>query len=197
MCFKTIKIILFLYSVSWLSYANAIDTSSEEKVCADIGFKRKTQAFGNCVLELLERRDSASANQQYSQQNKNSNDLDDTTCRKYGFKPNTQAYGECRQKIDLARQQGEQEQARYEQQNKQYQEKMAEYQKQVRRAQAQRSLDMGLRMMGGQSPQDAYLSIGTGAPIAPLAPAPSTRTYVLPGGKIMNCTTNGSVTNCF
>lgn len=27
--------------------------------------------------------------------------------------------------------------------------------------------------------------------------APSNRTYVMPGGKMMNCTTTGSVTNCY
>lgn len=187
-----IKVITSLVLMICSSLALAIDTSSAEETCVDIGFKKKTEAFGNCVLELINRGGGG--------QEANSSGgggSDDATCKKYGFKPNSEGYSQCRQNIDLARQQGAQQQTQYEQQSKQYQDQLAAYQKQVRQAQAQRSLDMGLRMMGGQSAQDAYLSIGTGAPVAPLTPTPSTRTYILPGGKSMNCTTNGSITNCF
>lgn len=31
------------------------DTSKYEETCIDIGFKKKTEAFSNCILELIER----------------------------------------------------------------------------------------------------------------------------------------------
>ena len=36
--------------------AQTLDTSIEEKACVDIGFRKKTPDYGECVLELLERR---------------------------------------------------------------------------------------------------------------------------------------------
>lgn len=42
----------------WSSVALCLDTSREEKVCSDIGFKKKTPAYGECVLELAEGRKS-------------------------------------------------------------------------------------------------------------------------------------------
>lgn len=190
----TIKIIIVLALSTFAKVSMAIDTSSAEKTCVEIGFKKKTEAFGNCVLELINRNGGG---QGARNSGNGEGGSDDATCKSYGFNPGSQGYSQCKQNIDIARQQGAQQQAQYEQQNRQYQEQLAAYQKQVKQVQAQRSLDMGLRMMGGQSAQDAYLSIGTGAPIAPLTPAPSTRTYMLPGGKTMNCTTTGPVTNCF
>ena len=134
---------------------------------------------------------------------------EDKTCKKFGYKFPSVAYSDCRLKIELAQREAAERKIEFEAQMKVYRAQQAEYEeknriyqervdKDAKRIQAQRSLDMGLRMMGGQSPQDAYLSIGTGAPIAPLAPQESIlpRTYVMPGGKVMNCTTTGSVTNC-
>ena len=38
------------------SNATALDTSNEEKTCSEIGFKKKTEAHANCVLELISRK---------------------------------------------------------------------------------------------------------------------------------------------
>jgi uncharacterized caspase-like protein len=56
MRFTTFKIIflasIFLFPL--LSFS-ALDTTSEEKFCEEIGFKKKTADFGNCVLSLIGR----------------------------------------------------------------------------------------------------------------------------------------------
>ena len=36
--------------------ASALDTSVEESACSELGFKKKTPAFANCVLELYGRK---------------------------------------------------------------------------------------------------------------------------------------------
>lgn len=158
----------------------SVDTSSEEAACLDLGFKKKTAPYANCVLELLERKESASA----------SNDPDDNTCRKYGFKRKTNEYATCRQQIDQARAQAAQQQAQYQAQQRQYQAQLDEQKR-------QRSVAAGLALMqlgtgissGAYNANNAYGSI-------PTPPNPN-RTYILPGGKTMNCTTTGTVTNCF
>ena len=162
------------------SQVSSIDTSSEEASCMDLGFKRKTPAFANCVLELMERKENSTA----------STDPDDATCRKYGFKRKTNEYATCRQQIEQAKVQAAQQQAQYQQQQKQYQAQLDEQKR-------QRSVAAGLALMqlgtgissGAYNANNAYGSL-------PTPPNPN-RTYILPGGKMMNCTTTGTVTNCF
>lgn len=114
---------------------------------------------------------------------------DDLLCKKYGFKPNTQAYANCRLQVDLAKREMQQQQAQYMAQQQQLQEAQAAERK---RRQGAFMLGMGLSMMGGQN---AAASSGTNTYQQP--PPPSTRTYTLPNGRIMTCTTTGTMTNCF
>lgn len=165
--------------------ALALDTSQEEKQCLDIGFKRKTPAFANCVLELIDRRGSSIQSAQ---------DPDDATCRKYGFKPKTDNYAICRQQIDLARQQAQQQQAQYAQQRAEYEAQLAEQKRERDRQKGMAMLNLGLGMMSGK--YNASNGYGT-LPPAPTPPQNMNRTYILPGGKMMNCNTSGSVTTCF
>jgi Zn-dependent protease with chaperone function len=51
--FKIIVYILLTYSAT---AASALDTAEEEKACKDIGFTKKNADFGECVLELLDRK---------------------------------------------------------------------------------------------------------------------------------------------
>ena len=83
------------------SQVSSINTSSEEAACLDLGFKKKTPAYANCVLELMERKENSTA----------SADPDDATCLKYGFKRKTNEYAACRQQIDQAKAQASQQQA--------------------------------------------------------------------------------------
>lgn len=180
----TPMVALFLAVLSTSNVALALDTSQEEAQCLDIGFKRKTPAFANCVLELVDRRASTIQSIQ---------DPDDATCKKYGFKPKTDNYAVCRQQIDLARQQAQQQQAQYAQQRAEYEAQLAEQKKERDRQKGMAMLNLGLGMMTGKY----NASNGYGSMPAPTPPQNQNRTYILPGGKMMNCNTSGSITTCF
>jgi hypothetical protein len=166
----------------------AIDTVTEELTCQSIGFKKKTEGFASCVLELLDRR-STQTSAVYVEVNS-----DDSTCRKYGFKPKTNEYASCRMQIDQARKD-------FQIQESQFAEKQRQYQAQLVQQQKQRNIDSGIALMqmgagissGAYNSKNAYGAL----PSPPLPPQNLSRTYMLPGGKMMNCTTTGSVTNCF
>jgi len=172
-----VAILLSMLGGSYPSFA--LDTTSEEAICADIGFKKKTPPFANCVLEMLDRK---TANN-----NVVASDPDDATCRKYGFKPKTNEYGQCRMQIDQARQDAQRQQAQFSEQQRQYEAAAAEYRRQKNLA----VLQMGLGMMAGGSPGNSGL-----APTPPAMPQNLPRTYLLPGNKSMNCVTTGTVVNC-
>ena len=171
-------------SVLYSFDATALDTSYEEEQCIDIGFKKKTPAFANCVLELTDRNAMKSGTV----------DPDDATCRKYGFKPRTDNYAACRQQIDLAKQQAQQQQAAYAQQKAEYDAMVAEQKKERDRQKGLAMLQLGLGMMSGRN--NAGNGYGS-MPPPPSAPQIQNQTYVLPGGKMMNCSTTGNVTSCF
>lgn len=122
---------------------------------------------------------------------------DDLMCKRYGLKPQTTSYAECRMKLDFARTENARQQQQYEREQAEYERRVAEIQKEREKQRAMRQLELGLRMMGGQSPVDAVNSVGTGAPIAPSRPSPVTQTITLPNGRMVNCTTFGTNTNCF
>lgn len=158
-------------------------SSSEEVACSDMGFKRKTESFGNCVLEMMSRKEIAIA----------TTDSDGATCIKYGFRPKTSEYASCRLQIDQARQQAQQQQAQYEEQKRQYD----KVDRQRRIDASMKLMDMGQRIASGQNSADAYRQANGLAPLqSPIAPM-QTQTYMLPNNKMMTCTTAGSVTNCF
>jgi hypothetical protein len=181
-----IKIKLFLCLVIFGINVYAVDTSKEESTCTSIGFKKKTEAFANCVLELIDRKDVGMA----------SGNPDDNACRSYGFKPKTSDYANCRQQIDIARHNAQLQQAQFDEQNRLYEEQIALQKREIRRANNQRALDQSLRMLNGQSPTDSVLSAGTGAPIKPANPSNS-QLIQMPNGKMMNCITNGGLTQCY
>jgi hypothetical protein len=52
-------------------------------------------------------------------------------------------------------------------------------------------------MMAGQPPIEAIGSVGTNTPIAPQRPSSINQTITLPNGKMINCSTSGTITNCF
>jgi hypothetical protein len=56
---KKIAISVLFLSVILISKAHANDLSQFEVTCADIGFKKNTEAFGDCVLELVSRNKKA------------------------------------------------------------------------------------------------------------------------------------------
>jgi hypothetical protein len=194
------KIVILTGLFMSFSQAYALDTTKEESTCGYIGFKKGTESFGNCVLELLDRKKSSAkimatqsspkitqSKVQPQVQATGDGSQDDATCQKYGFKPNTNEYSTCRLQIDQAKQQQAQQQAQYDEQMKQYKEAQRQRSIQANLALMQRGLNM---MAGGGGG-------GVGpAPTAPVAPIQN-QTYMLPGNKMMTCNTNGNVTSCF
>lgn len=165
--------------------SSTLDTGPEEAACIQLGFKKKTEQFGNCVIVLVSKKRVATE--------ASSLDPDDATCRKYGFIPNTNEYAACRLQIDQAKQDAQRQQAQYNDQQRQYQAQLDEQKKQRNQAQG-----MALMQMGAGISSGAY-NARNGYGTLPTAPTPleSPRTYILPGGKAMTCTTTGSVTNCY
>lgn len=191
MCTKIIKVI-FLVSLFQIGIVSALDLSAYEKQCTDIGFKRKTPAFGECVLELSDRAGASAARLPAV-----TNSAEDQTCLRYGFKANTQAFAECKFKLDHAKQESLRAEQQYAREKAAYDQQLAAIEKEREKARAMKQLELGLRMMGGQSPVNAVNSLGTGAPIAPSRPSPINQTITMPNGRMVNCTTVGSNTNCF
>ena len=56
MCIKTVKIAFIGLSLFLALSAFGLDTAYEENACKEIGFTKKNSQFGECVLELIERK---------------------------------------------------------------------------------------------------------------------------------------------
>jgi len=192
MCTKTLQVIIGLI---WAGGVFAADLSVFQATCQDIGFKPKTPAFGECVLELMDRSGgtqvvaplTSRASVTPVAREPTPTDAHSQTCAKYGFTNGTTAFSDCRMKLDMAAAESAQAQKKYEKEKAAYDEKVAY-------ARSMRQIEAGLRMIGGQSPVEAWSSVGTGAPIRPSA---INQTIIAPGGRIINCSTTGNITNCF
>lgn len=137
-----------------------------------------------------------SANRAQQSVNANNTANDEQICTKYGFKKGTNPFAECMMKIDFARREMAQQQAQFNQQVLQYQQQLDAQDAERKRRQNAYITELGVRMMGGQAPLDAAVSVGTGAPITPPQAPSSMRIYTLPNGRTMTCTSNGDFVNC-
>jgi hypothetical protein len=188
--------------MTFSSLSNAKDLDSYGAECKEIGFKPKTPAYGECVLELR-KRDMASINtttQSSTPTVKAQGDgsSGDATCQKYGFSPKTDGYSQCRLQIDNAARQFEAQQRQYEAQQAQYLEQRRSYDQQVAEQQAEKEkrknlklMELGFRMLGGQPIGDAAMATAGMAPIyqptAPSRPAFENYTVTLPGNRTSYC----------
>lgn len=176
------------------------DLSGYEATCLDLGFKKRTPAFGECVLEL-DRRSTDQQKQAERQRDEQQRQLqesqrqaqeqqrqqqerqrvseaakqgdgspDHQTCYRYGFQSGTTPYAECRMKIDMARRDIEQKQAAYETDGRRYQEQVAAYEKEKERQKSRKLLEFGARLMGGTSPNFATNVGNAGAGTMGIAP---------------------------
>jgi hypothetical protein len=202
---KAVFLGLILGFAAWSSYA--LDTSAEEAMCKEIGFKPKTEKYASCVLELYERKSKASSGAMTQSQpqvrspqvetaQQGDGSQDDQTCQRYGLKPGQPEYGNCRMQINLAKQQAAREQARYEAEMAAYEQQKQELEAERKRQLAMRQLQMGLGLMSGQVTLEDIGRSSVGLPPAPQPPAIQNQTIRLPGGGIVNCTTTGTFTNC-
>ena len=181
--------IIFLLSV-YMIEANALDLTNYESTCSEIGFKRKTPAFGECVLELHDRESKKSSSSQKTSKpvsasvTQGDGTPDHATCAKYGFQANTNEYAQCRMQIDTARKQAEE-------QERQYQEQVAAQARAKEKAQGEALFLFGMGLLSGAQPNAQSSNL-------PFIQPPRTRhTYTLPNGTMMTCTTKGGFTNCF
>jgi hypothetical protein len=214
-----IQIILLCFlTAAGVSYA--ADLAPYEKTCAELGFKRKTPAFGDCVLELLDRSKTQHRGAVLEEQRRNEEEArrrsaeqvargDGTPehgmCVRYGFTAGTTSYAECRQKIDIAKREERYRQQEYEERQRDYQERLAEYKKERERRQGDALMRFGAALAGGTSP-NAIENFGNAgraslgiAPQAPQMAAPQQRTFTItnPNGRMTTCNYMGNNINCF
>jgi len=196
--------LLGLFLAFAASSGYALDTSAEEAMCKEIGFKPKTEKYANCVLELYERKSkaaqatSAQTPAQSPPQPVQQGDgtQDDQTCQRYGLRPGQPEYGNCRMQIDMAKQQIAREQARYQAELAAYEQQKKEIEAERRRELGRRQLAAGLGLMSGQVTLQDLGRQSLGLPPPPAAPQIQNQTIRLPGGGIIHCTTTGTFTNC-
>jgi hypothetical protein len=202
---KAVFLGLILGFAAWSSYA--LDTSAEEAMCKEIGFKPKTEKYASCVLELYERKSKASSGAMTQSQpqvrspqvetaQQGDGTQDDQTCQRYGLRPGQPEYGNCRMQIDMAKQQVAREQARYQAELAAYEQQKKELEAERRRELGRRQLAAGLGLMSGQVTLQDLGRQSLGLPPPPAAPQIQNQTIRLPGGGIIHCTTSGTFTNC-
>jgi len=168
--------------------AHAFDTTKEESTCVEIGFKRRTEAFAGCVMELLKRR-----NKVLKKQVIGDGSSQDQICRKYGFKLGTTSYSECRQKLDIAKQQAEQQQMLYEEQKRQYDAQMAAYEEAKKEASRQEGI---LILQGLASGSFNGFPTGLVTPVAPVMPGVQQFTIHQSNGTYSYCTYANGLMEC-
>ena len=131
----------------------ARDLEAYQKTCADIGFKKGTPAYGDCVLELDRRASSTVPDQPKPQVRvttptrlspayvpparqveaappppppiRGDGTPDDGACQSYGFSVGSSGYSDCRMKLSTARMENERAQREYELRKRQYDEQVA------------------------------------------------------------------------
>jgi hypothetical protein len=193
-----IKISLITLIAAFVSSTFAFDTSVEEKTCSEIGFKRKTEPFANCVLELVQRKGGIHNTVQSTPTKSVTNNPDDSTCVNFGFKVGTNDFAQCKLQINTARQQSQLQQRQYEEQKRQYDEQQAKIAADKDKQDRRKAAEVFLRYGSGQSVTNAIADTAAGKPFPQTRPQPPQQTtLMLPGGKMVHCETVGNVTNCF
>jgi hypothetical protein len=200
MCTRTFTLI-FVMRLPTVCFGNTL--SHAEATCSELGFKRKTEAFGDCVLELHSR------NKKTVKQSGDGSP-DDNSCKKFGFVVGTQEYASCRLQMDTARQQAQQKQAeyelakqQYEQELRVYEERLAAYEKEKKRRQGDAMMKFGLALMGGTSPHFSENLANAGRaslgypPVQPAIPRFDNFMITTPSGQITNCNVSGNLIHCF
>jgi hypothetical protein len=205
---STYKVIIF--GLIWGHSVFALDLSVYENQCVEIGFKKKTPAFGECVLELHSRGAPPQKVRNPAQANTGDGTSEHQMCVKFGFIAGTSQYSECRLKIDIAKKEQAQRQIAYEAEQQRYQEEQRRYEAQVTEYEKEKERQKGLALMrfgaalaGGTSSSFAENFGNAGRQSLGLAPTPPTRpqiqnfTITNPAGRMTNCTVIGNNINCF
>lgn len=176
LCTHHVYLIFFLLAAltGYPAFSQTKDLSFEEGVCRDIGFRPKTIAFGDCVLDLLGRKDPEQSSQVGVQPDALSAEQKDRgvpslvsraerpndfqlspnvqSCIGYGFKKDTADFSQCLIQLDDAQRQAELQQRQYNLQLAQYQQEVAAYnaqQEEIRREKNRRQGEMLMRLSQG------------------------------------------------
>jgi hypothetical protein len=187
---------LLLFLVTSISFAS--DLTKFEKTCSEIGFKKKTTSYGDCVIELFDRENTQQKVSAQEEQNRNEAEAkkraaelaakgdgssEHQLCFRYGFIPGSTNYAECRQRIDAAKAEARAAEARYEADLRRYEEQLARAERQRDSDRNTRLMEMGLGMMSGGGRSSSSTSNIGPAPTPPLL----TQRIRLPDGQIINC----------
>jgi len=177
------KIALAFLAVAPLA-SIARDLDLFEKTCADIGFQKGTPAYGECVLELDRRANSASKPKSkptvVTRSAARSDDVtadsaqrlqagketpvvrgdgspDDLTCSGYGYRAGTDAYADCRMKLQAARLENERRERDFAVRKMQYEQQVAAIQEEERRQAQARMGECYMRSGAAQQQPEASL----------------------------------------
>jgi hypothetical protein len=211
MFIRAIKIsALLLFFGIRTAIANGLEAF--ERTCSDLGFKSKTVAYGECVLELHQRSSKgqnpavASVDKPppaTSQTSQGDGTKAHNACMRYGFIIDTQGYAECRLKLDIAQKDAQEKQLKYEADQAEYKRQLAIREAEEKKRQSDKLIRMGLNMMSSKS-SNVYEAMGDAGraelglpPQAPSRPTIQTYTITSPTGKLMTCTSVGNNINCF
>ena len=189
-----------------------------ETTCAEIGFKKRTPAFGECVLELDNRskreKEIKSELSRVSPVREAASQVDNSpdhkVCLQFGFIAGKREYADCRLKLDIARQEQSQRQLIFEAEQRKFEADQNRYEAEVREFERQKDiqknmalLKFGLALMGGASPiatenfaNAARSSVGI-EPIPPVKPQIQNFTITNSTGRVVNCTVVSNSVNCF
>jgi hypothetical protein len=198
--------------------ASASGLADYEATCSEIGFKKRTPAYGECVLELDQRATAAKGkpmqppkqSQEQAQSAQGDGTPDHQTCSQFGFVAGTPPYSDCRLKVDIAKREQAQrqlayeaDQRRYQAEQRQYEQRLAAYEKEKERQKSLAMIRFGLAMAGGTSPNFSENAANAGRESLGMAPVPPTRPQMQnfsitgPSGRMTNCTVVGNNINCF
>lgn len=173
--------VLIFFFLSSSLFGESLDEYKD--TCAQIGFKKGTPDFGNCVLKLrkknaLNNTISAPAKSPSRQTLKGDDSQEDVMCQKYGFAVGSTNYNSCRMNLDMAKQNAIQQQKFHEEQVRQYNEQKRIYDEQQAKAKADKDAEdtfnlimYGLNRAGGKTHDEAAPAL-YGLPAYPKQPPP-------------------------
>lgn len=123
-------------------------------------------------------------------------------CLSFGFKTSTEGYAQCRLKLELAEQQAERDATFADAEERRRQADNKERAEQIKRDQDEKRRFNQAQLAEQKRQRDAaaglaLMQMGSSLVNPPKPPPPANQTIVTPSGRIVNCHTTGTVTNCF
>jgi hypothetical protein len=192
----------FLVFISFGVKAATLDDL--EQSCQDIGFKPKTEKFGDCVIELKKRDGNSNLGQSKNSASNNQNPSDVKQCNDFGYRQGTDGFAQCLQKFSMYRQYQAEENEKYSQQVAEYQERKAAYDKEVAIQKNLKLMQFGLNMAAGTSPYASENIGNAGRMSLGLPPLPPSQPQVqnfsitnLKSGQMTHCSATGNLINCY